>query len=131
MTQFPHLEHCKAPDTQLSKCSSSLSSKPWVEPLWAMLLRTRPGIPSFAETYQRLQDAQSWPGQDVISRVNALANTIVVSPPSRGLKSLGTLWVTSLHLGFLTYKGDTHLMCLQQLRVAHIPYWEPLRAGDL
>nr|XP_015291911.1 PREDICTED: adhesion G-protein coupled receptor D2 [Macaca fascicularis] len=32
------------------------------------------------ETYHRLQDAQSWPGQDVISRVNALANDIVLLP---------------------------------------------------
>ncbi|PNJ19574.1 ADGRD2 isoform 4, partial [Pongo abelii] len=32
------------------------------------------------ETYHRLQDAQSWPGQDVISRVNALANNIVLLP---------------------------------------------------
>uniref|UniRef100_A0A2K6TDN4 Adhesion G protein-coupled receptor D2 n=1 Tax=Saimiri boliviensis boliviensis TaxID=39432 RepID=A0A2K6TDN4_SAIBB len=32
------------------------------------------------ETYRRLQDAQSWPGQDVISRVNALANDIVLFP---------------------------------------------------
>uniref|UniRef100_A0A8C9D870 Adhesion G protein-coupled receptor D2 n=1 Tax=Panthera leo TaxID=9689 RepID=A0A8C9D870_PANLE len=32
------------------------------------------------DTYQRLQDAQSWPGQDVISRVNALAKTIVLLP---------------------------------------------------
>uniref|UniRef100_A0A8C6C3R0 Adhesion G protein-coupled receptor D2 n=1 Tax=Monodon monoceros TaxID=40151 RepID=A0A8C6C3R0_MONMO len=32
------------------------------------------------ETYQQLQDAQSWSGQDVISQVNALANAIVVSP---------------------------------------------------
>ncbi|XP_035579652.1 adhesion G-protein coupled receptor D2 [Zalophus californianus] len=37
-------------------------------------------ILSFAETYQRLQDARSWPGQDVISRVNALANAIVLLP---------------------------------------------------
>uniref|UniRef100_A0A4W2CSP3 Adhesion G protein-coupled receptor D2 n=1 Tax=Bos indicus x Bos taurus TaxID=30522 RepID=A0A4W2CSP3_BOBOX len=32
------------------------------------------------EKYRRLQDAQSWPGQDVISRVNALANAIVLLP---------------------------------------------------
>ncbi|ELK07185.1 Putative G-protein coupled receptor 144 [Pteropus alecto] len=32
------------------------------------------------ETYRRLQDAQSWPRQDVISRVNALANAIVLLP---------------------------------------------------
>uniref|UniRef100_A0A667HN51 Adhesion G protein-coupled receptor D2 n=1 Tax=Lynx canadensis TaxID=61383 RepID=A0A667HN51_LYNCA len=32
------------------------------------------------DTYQRLQDAQSWPGQDVISRVNALAKTVVLLP---------------------------------------------------
>lgn len=44
-----------------------------------MLPGTQPGIPSFAETYQRLQDARSWPGQDVISRVDALANAIMVS----------------------------------------------------
>ncbi|CAK7290668.1 Adhesion G-protein coupled receptor D2 [Vulpes lagopus] len=48
--------------------------------LWAVLLIIQPGIPSFAETYQRLQDSQSWPGQDVISQVNTLANTIVLLP---------------------------------------------------
>ncbi|KAJ8792552.1 hypothetical protein J1605_019771 [Eschrichtius robustus] len=32
------------------------------------------------ETYQQLQDAQSWSGQDVISQVNALANAIVLLP---------------------------------------------------
>uniref|UniRef100_A0A452EQL5 Adhesion G protein-coupled receptor D2 n=1 Tax=Capra hircus TaxID=9925 RepID=A0A452EQL5_CAPHI len=32
------------------------------------------------EKYRRLQDAQSWPGQDVIRRVNALANAIVLLP---------------------------------------------------
>nr|XP_031533068.1 adhesion G-protein coupled receptor D2 [Vicugna pacos] len=32
------------------------------------------------ETYQRLQDAQSWPGQDVISHINALAKAIVLLP---------------------------------------------------
>ncbi|XP_044782268.2 adhesion G-protein coupled receptor D2 [Bubalus bubalis] len=32
------------------------------------------------EKYRLLQDAQSWPGQDVISRVNALANAIVLLP---------------------------------------------------
>uniref|UniRef100_A0A8C6EB01 Adhesion G protein-coupled receptor D2 n=1 Tax=Moschus moschiferus TaxID=68415 RepID=A0A8C6EB01_MOSMO len=32
------------------------------------------------EKYRRLQDAQSWPGQDVISRVNVLANAIVLLP---------------------------------------------------
>lgn len=36
--------------------------------------------PPFAETYQQLQDFQSWSDQDVISRVNALANDTVVSP---------------------------------------------------
>lgn len=49
-------------------------------PLDRVLPWTQPGIPSLAETYRRLQDAQSWPHQDVISRVNALANAIVVSP---------------------------------------------------
>lgn len=34
----------------------------------------------FADTYQQLEDFQSWPDQDVISRVNALANDTVVSP---------------------------------------------------
>ncbi|KAL0606333.1 Adhesion G-protein coupled receptor D2 [Plecturocebus cupreus] len=32
------------------------------------------------ETYRQLQNAQSWPGQDVISRVNALANDTVLFP---------------------------------------------------
>ncbi|KAM9642262.1 adhesion G protein-coupled receptor D2 [Trichechus inunguis] len=32
------------------------------------------------ETYRQLQDAQSWPGQDVIRRVNALANATVLPP---------------------------------------------------
>ena len=57
--------------------------------LWAVLLVIQPGIPSFAETYQRLQDSQSWPGQDVISRVNTLANTFVVSPPFPGTEEPG------------------------------------------
>ncbi|KAM8804006.1 LOW QUALITY PROTEIN: adhesion G protein-coupled receptor D2 [Rhynchonycteris naso] len=34
------------------------------------------------ETYQRLQDALSWPGQCVIIQVNALANAIVLPPDS-------------------------------------------------
>ncbi|XP_077917424.1 adhesion G protein-coupled receptor D2 [Halichoerus grypus] len=46
-----------------------------------LCLQPRPFLCCFrTETYQRLQDAQSWPGQDVISRVNALANTIVLLP---------------------------------------------------
>ncbi|EPY78706.1 putative G-protein coupled receptor 144 [Camelus ferus] len=32
------------------------------------------------ETYRWLQDAQSWPGQDVISHINALAKAIVLLP---------------------------------------------------
>ncbi|XP_013368537.1 PREDICTED: adhesion G-protein coupled receptor D2 [Chinchilla lanigera] len=32
------------------------------------------------ETYQQLQDVQLWPGQDVISQVNALANDTVLLP---------------------------------------------------
>ncbi|KAM6182142.1 LOW QUALITY PROTEIN: adhesion G protein-coupled receptor D2 [Erethizon dorsatum] len=32
------------------------------------------------ETYQQLQDVQLWPGQDVISRANALANDTVLLP---------------------------------------------------
>lgn len=71
-----------------------------------MLPRAQPGIHFSAETYRQLQDAQSWPGQDVISRVNALANAIVVSPLSpRRLESLGAPWVTFLYLSFLTCKG--------------------------
>lgn len=50
-------------------------------------------------------------------------------PPSWGLKSLGTLWVTSLLPSFLTYKGDTHQMCLQGLRLFVFPILEPWRAG--
>uniref|UniRef100_A0A673TJ69 Adhesion G protein-coupled receptor D2 n=1 Tax=Suricata suricatta TaxID=37032 RepID=A0A673TJ69_SURSU len=46
-----------------------------------LCLQPRPFLCCYrTETYQRLQDAQSWPGQDVISRVNALANTIVLLP---------------------------------------------------
>ncbi|KAG5211130.1 hypothetical protein JEQ12_013559 [Ovis aries] len=41
-------------------------------PVWVRLL--------CPEKYRRLQDAQSWPGQDVIRRVNALANAIVLLP---------------------------------------------------
>lgn len=57
--------------------------------------------PSFAETYQQLQDFQSWPDQDIISRVNALANATVVSPSLETGNSMA-LWVNSLHLVFLT-----------------------------
>ncbi|KAM7093117.1 LOW QUALITY PROTEIN: adhesion G protein-coupled receptor D2 [Molossus nigricans] len=40
-----------------------------------------PALPAATkQTYQRLQDSQSWPGQDVISRVNALANAINLLP---------------------------------------------------
>ncbi|XP_077624582.1 adhesion G protein-coupled receptor D2 [Crocuta crocuta] len=46
-----------------------------------LCLQPRPFLCCYrTETYQRLQDAQSWPGQDVISRVNTLANTIVLLP---------------------------------------------------
>ncbi|XP_039717390.1 adhesion G protein-coupled receptor D2 [Pteropus medius] len=44
-------------------------------------LQLRPFLCCYrTETYRRLQDAQSWPRQDVISRVNALANAIVLLP---------------------------------------------------
>ncbi|MBW04127.1 Adhesion G-protein coupled receptor D2, partial [Eschrichtius robustus] len=49
-------------------------------PLQRMLPGAQSGIHSYAETYQQLQDAQSWSGQDVISQVNALANAIVLLP---------------------------------------------------
>ncbi|XP_033614878.1 uncharacterized protein LOC104854874 [Fukomys damarensis] len=40
------------------------------------------GIYLSTETYWQLQDVQSWPGQDVISRVNALAeDTVLLSDP--------------------------------------------------
>lgn len=52
-------------------------------------------------------------------------------PPIQGAEELGTLWVTFLHLSFLTYKGDTHLTCLQQSRLIIFPILEPLRAGGL
>uniref|UniRef100_A0A2K6FWG8 Adhesion G protein-coupled receptor D2 n=1 Tax=Propithecus coquereli TaxID=379532 RepID=A0A2K6FWG8_PROCO len=46
-----------------------------------LCLQPRPFLCCYRpETYRRLQDAQSWPGQDVISRVNALANAIVLLP---------------------------------------------------
>lgn len=59
--------------------------------------------PPFAETYQQLRDFQSWPDQDIISRVNALANATVVSPSLEPGKS-GVLWASSLYLVFLTCK---------------------------
>ncbi|KAK7799569.1 hypothetical protein U0070_016530 [Myodes glareolus] len=40
--------------------------------------RAQPGLHSFAETYEQLQEFQSWPDQDVISRVNALASATVL-----------------------------------------------------
>ncbi|XP_032722268.1 adhesion G-protein coupled receptor D2 [Lontra canadensis] len=47
----------------------------------SLCLQPRPFLCCYrTETYQRLQDAPSWPGQDVISRVNALANTTVLLP---------------------------------------------------
>ncbi|XP_037601581.1 adhesion G-protein coupled receptor D2 [Cebus imitator] len=56
------------------------------------------------ETYRRLQDAQSWPGQDVISQVNALANDIVLFPDplseARGALSLAE---ASSFLGLLEH----------------------------
>lgn len=53
------------------------------------LPRAQSGICFFAENYRRLQEAQSWPGQDVISQVNALANATVVSPHPRGRRVWG------------------------------------------
>ncbi|XP_045877757.1 adhesion G-protein coupled receptor D2 [Meles meles] len=47
----------------------------------SLCLQPRPFLCCYrTETYQQLQDAPSWPGQDVISRVNALANTTVLLP---------------------------------------------------
>ncbi|XP_022356064.1 adhesion G-protein coupled receptor D2 [Enhydra lutris kenyoni] len=69
------------------------SSKWWMGHLWAVSLGTQPGLPSFAETYQQLQDAPSWPGQDVISRVNALANTTVSMDTCRRLRPAAS-WVS-------------------------------------
>lgn len=54
--------------------------------------------PPFAETYQQLQDFQTWPDQNIISRVNALANATVVSPSLEPGKCL------ELCLIFLTCK---------------------------
>lgn len=90
-------------------------------PLGRRLPRAQSGIHCFAEKYRRLQDAQSWPGQDVISRVNALANAIVVSPLP------GALQVASTSFSVLTWKGDTHLMCVEELRLFMYPC--TLRAG--
>ncbi|ELW48541.1 putative G-protein coupled receptor 144 [Tupaia chinensis] len=54
------------------------------------------------ETYRRLQDAQSWPGQDVISRVNALANATVLHPdPLSGAHGALSLVEASSFLGIL------------------------------
>uniref|UniRef100_A0A8D2JQW6 Adhesion G protein-coupled receptor D2 n=1 Tax=Sciurus vulgaris TaxID=55149 RepID=A0A8D2JQW6_SCIVU len=54
------------------------------------------------ETYQQLQDVHLWPGQDVISKVNALANTLVLFPDplSEAPKTL-TLDKASRFLGIL------------------------------
>ncbi|XP_021566604.1 adhesion G-protein coupled receptor D2 [Carlito syrichta] len=47
----------------------------------ALCLQPRPFLCCYrTETYQRLQDAQSWPHQDIISQVNALANDTVLLP---------------------------------------------------
>nr|XP_044634741.1 adhesion G-protein coupled receptor D2 [Equus asinus] len=47
----------------------------------SLCLQPRPFLCCYrTETYRQLQDSQSWPGQDVISRVNALANAIVLLP---------------------------------------------------
>ncbi|XP_037706721.1 adhesion G-protein coupled receptor D2 [Choloepus didactylus] len=44
-------------------------------------LQVRPFLCCYrTETYQQLLDVQLWPGQDVISRVNALANATVLLP---------------------------------------------------
>lgn len=59
--------------------------------------------PHFAKTYQQLQDFQSWPDQDVISRVKAMANATVVKPSLGPGKSVA-LWVNSLYLIFLNVK---------------------------
>uniref|UniRef100_H0WMX8 Adhesion G protein-coupled receptor D2 n=1 Tax=Otolemur garnettii TaxID=30611 RepID=H0WMX8_OTOGA len=46
-----------------------------------LCLQPRPFLCCYrTETYWHLQDARSWPGQDVISQVNALANATVLLP---------------------------------------------------
>ncbi|XP_076984170.1 adhesion G protein-coupled receptor D2, partial [Tamandua tetradactyla] len=56
------------------------------------------------ETYQQLQDIQLWPGQDVINRVNALANATVLLPDplseAHGTQPLGLLEASNF-LGIL------------------------------
>ncbi|KAM6169994.1 LOW QUALITY PROTEIN: adhesion G protein-coupled receptor D2 [Rhynchocyon petersi] len=48
---------------------------------WEPCIQPQPFLCCYrTETYKGLQDVQSWPGQDVISRVNALANATVLSP---------------------------------------------------
>ncbi|CAD7668030.1 unnamed protein product [Nyctereutes procyonoides] len=49
-------------------------------PIWVGQKEAPLRRPPKRQTYQRLQDSQSWPGQDVISRVNTLANTIGLLP---------------------------------------------------
>ncbi|XP_048668757.1 adhesion G-protein coupled receptor D2 [Marmota marmota marmota] len=54
------------------------------------------------ETYQQLQDVRLWPGQDVISKVNALANAIVLLPdPLSEAPEALTLDKASRFLGLL------------------------------
>lgn len=45
------------------------------------------------------------------------------------LESLGALRLTSLHFSLLTCKGDTHLTCLQELRLFMLPTLESVRTG--
>ncbi|KAF4016676.1 hypothetical protein G4228_008366, partial [Cervus hanglu yarkandensis] len=88
------------------------------------------------EKYRRLQDAQSWPGQDVISRVNALANAIVLLPDPLS-EAHGDLSLTeaasflSILEGVLAKEtaplGPAALLAVLHFlkRVAALGMWEP------
>ncbi|XP_008566253.1 PREDICTED: probable G-protein coupled receptor 144 [Galeopterus variegatus] len=68
-----------------------------------LCLQPRPFLCCYrAETYRRLQEAQSWSGQDVISQVNALANAIVLLPdPLSEVRGTLSLAEASSFLGIL------------------------------
>ncbi|TKC47821.1 hypothetical protein EI555_007183 [Monodon monoceros] len=72
-----------------------------------------------SETYQQLQDAQSWSGQDVISQVNALANAIVASSFLGILERVLTKETASL--------GPAALLAVMHFlkSVAALGTWEP------
>nr|CAI9706854.1 unnamed protein product [Rangifer tarandus platyrhynchus] len=88
------------------------------------------------EKYRRLQDAQSWPGQDVISRVNALANATVLLPDPLS-EAHGDLSLTeaasflSILEGVLAKEtaplGPAALLAVLRFlkRVAALGRWEP------